>query len=63
MEMSLNVLSRSNELAEAKGARIGIPALVMLRLLYADVLARLRRTEERLVGLSISVLNNVFKLL
>ncbi|CAE6434440.1 unnamed protein product, partial [Rhizoctonia solani] len=46
MEMAMNVLVRSNELAEAAGAKIGIPALVMLRLLYADVLARLRRTEE-----------------
>ncbi|KAH7345409.1 peptidase family C50-domain-containing protein [Rhizoctonia solani] len=45
-ETAMNVLARSNELAEAAGARIGIPALVMLRLLYSDVLARLRRTEE-----------------
>ncbi|CAE6405783.1 unnamed protein product [Rhizoctonia solani] len=45
-EMAMNILSRSNKLAESRGARIGIPALVMLRLLYADVLARLRRTEE-----------------
>ncbi|KAJ1311860.1 hypothetical protein OPQ81_010320 [Rhizoctonia solani] len=46
VETGMNVLSRSNELAEATGVKIGIPALVMLRLLYADVLARLRRTEE-----------------
>ncbi|CAE6447460.1 unnamed protein product, partial [Rhizoctonia solani] len=46
METAMNVLSRSNELAETTGAKIGIPTLVMLRLLFADVLARLRKTDE-----------------
>ncbi|KAF8708110.1 Peptidase family C50, partial [Rhizoctonia solani] len=46
LETAMNVLSRSSELAEANGVRIGIPTLVMLRLLYADVLARLRKTNE-----------------
>ncbi|CAE6344415.1 unnamed protein product [Rhizoctonia solani] len=46
MGTAMNVLSRSNEMAETTGARIGIPTLVMLRLLFADVLARLRKTEE-----------------
>ncbi|KAF8761121.1 Peptidase family C50 [Rhizoctonia solani] len=39
LETAMNVLSRSSELAETNGVRIGIPTLVMLRLLYADVLA------------------------
>ncbi|QRW18740.1 cysteine peptidase C50 [Rhizoctonia solani] len=46
LETAMNVLSRSSELAETNGVRIGIPTLVMLRLLYADVLARLRKTNE-----------------
>lgn len=47
MEMSASVLARANQLSELNDARVDTPALVMLRLLYADVLARSRQTEQR----------------
>lgn len=49
MDMARTVLATTNDLAEMNDAQIDVPTLVLLRLLYADLLARNRETEERYV--------------
>ena len=49
MDMAAKILAAANDLAELNNTHIDTPTLVLLRLLYADMLARNRETEQRCV--------------
>lgn len=62
MDMAASILAAANELAEISSVHIDTPTLVLLRLLYADMLARNRETEQRralISSHSIISLNNL----
>ncbi|KAG9091002.1 hypothetical protein FRC06_000783 [Ceratobasidium sp. 370] len=46
VENATNILARANEIAGSNASRIDISTLVMLRLLYADILARSQQIEQ-----------------
>ncbi|KAG8702496.1 hypothetical protein FRC09_004700, partial [Ceratobasidium sp. 395] len=46
VENATNILEKANEFAESNSSRIDTATLVMLRLLYADLLARSQRTGQ-----------------
>jgi hypothetical protein len=48
MNMSASILARANEISELSGVKLSVPALVMLGLSYADVLAISGKPKERL---------------